>query len=146
MANPLHLRPLLESGAIGHGPIVLLHASYPYVREAAYLTSVYPNLYVDVSQATPLLAGPGLIRVLEELLALAPVTRLLYGSDAWGIPDWIWLSAKATRRALAAALQWLPAVEAEHIATQILHDNAMHVYRLGMLAGAATGPAITPAS
>ena len=37
LANPLHLRPLLESGRLGQSPLVLLHASYPYAREAAYL-------------------------------------------------------------------------------------------------------------
>src|SRR5262249_26023976 len=36
-ANPLHLRPLLESGRYASVPFVLLHASYPYVRELGYL-------------------------------------------------------------------------------------------------------------
>lgn len=123
-ANPLHLRPLLEGGALAHGPVVLLHAGYPFVREAAYLASVYPNVSVDVSQATPLLAGPGLTRVLEELLALAPVTKVLYGSDAWAIPEWFWLAARAARRALAAALAGLPPDEARWVAQRVLHDNA----------------------
>jgi hypothetical protein len=131
LANPLHLRPLLEGGALSRGPVVLLHASYPYVREAAYLASVYPNVYVDFSQAAPLLAGPALTRVLEELLALAPVTKILYGSDAWGIPEWFWLAARAARRALANALAWLPAAEASWAARRILHDNAAELYGLG---------------
>lgn len=130
LANPLHLRPLLEDGALS-GPLVLLHASYPYVREAAYLASVYPNVYVDISQATPLLADPGLTRVLEELLALAPVTKVLYGSDAWAVPEWFWLAARAARRALAAALSWLPAADAGWAARRILHDNAAELYQLG---------------
>src|SRR5437763_435863 len=131
LANPLHLRPLLEGGALTRGRVVLLHASYPYVREAAYMANVYPNLYVDFSQAAPLLAGPGLTRVLEELLALAPVTKILYGSDAWGIPEWFWLAARAARRALANALAWLPAAEANWAARRILHDNAAELYGLG---------------
>ena len=129
LANPLHLRPLLEDGTL-HGPVVLLHTSYPYVREAAYLASVYPNVYVDISQATPLLTGPGLTRVLEELLALAPVTKLLYGSDAWAVPEWFWLAARAARRALADALAWLPVAEAQWAARRVLHDNAAELYRL----------------
>ncbi|HET6320057.1 MAG TPA: amidohydrolase family protein [Chloroflexota bacterium] len=129
LANPLHLRPLLESGVIGtKTPLVLLHTSYPYVREAAYLASVYPNVYVDLSQASPLLAGPALTRAFEELLGLAPVTRLLYGSDAWGIPDWLWLAARATRGALHDALAWLAADEARWAANRILHDNASELY------------------
>jgi predicted TIM-barrel fold metal-dependent hydrolase len=131
LANPLHLRPLLESGRLGgRAPLVLLHASYPYVREAAYLASVYPNVYVDLSQVSPLLAGPALTHVLHDLLGLAPVDRLLYGSDAWGIPDWLWLAARATRRALAEALAWLPAAEATWAARRILHHNAEELYHL----------------
>jgi hypothetical protein len=129
LANPLHLRPVLEAGPLGTTtPLVLLHTSYPYVREAAYLASVYPSVYVDLSQASPLLAGPAITRTLEELLALAPVTRLLYGSDAWGIPDWLWLAARATRRALAEALSWLPAYESDWAAERILHANAAELY------------------
>ena len=130
LANPLHLRPLLDGGALSGGPVVLLHAAYPYVREAAYLASVYPNVSVDLSAVAPLLAGPGLTRVLEELLALAPITKVLYGSDAWGIPEWFWLAATAARRALAEALAWLPEAEARWAARRILHDNAAELYRL----------------
>jgi hypothetical protein len=130
LANPLHLRPFLENGLIGTAtPLVLLHTSYPYVREAAYLASVYPNVFVDLSEASPLLAGPALTHVLSELLALAPVTRLLYGSDAWGIPDWLWLAARATRRALCEALAWLPADEAHWAARRVLCDNAAALYQ-----------------
>ncbi len=128
LANPLHLRPLLEAGVVGESPLVLLHTSYPYVREAAYLAHVYPNLYVDLSEASPLLVGPALTRVLEELLGLAPGTRLLYGSDAWGIPDWLLLAARATRSALASALSWLPDQEQQWAAQRILHDNAAELY------------------
>jgi hypothetical protein len=131
LANPLHLRPALEGGALAGGPVVLLHAGYPYVREAAYLASVYPNVYVDLSLVAPLLVGPGLTRVLEDLLALAPVTKLLYGSDAWAIPEWFWCAARAARRALGEALAWLPAAEARWAARRILADNAAELYRLG---------------
>jgi hypothetical protein len=130
LANPLHLRPLLEDGTLTRGPLVLLHAAYPYCREAAYLASVYPNVYVDVSLATPLLAGPVLTRVLEELLALAPVTKVLYGSDAWGIPEWFWCAAWAMRRALGAALAWLPGAEGTWAARRILRENALDLYPL----------------
>jgi predicted TIM-barrel fold metal-dependent hydrolase len=130
LANPLHLRPLLESGRLERSPLVLLHASYPYTREAAYLASVHPNVYVDLSLVSPLLAGPALMHVFQDLLGLAPVTRLLYGSDAWGIPDWLWLAARSTRRALEHSLTWLPAAEAEWAAQRILHANASELYGL----------------
>ncbi|MHC5732068.1 MAG: amidohydrolase family protein, partial [Nostoc sp.] len=37
LANPLNLRYLLELPQYRHVPIVLLHASYPYMQEAGYL-------------------------------------------------------------------------------------------------------------
>lgn len=127
-ANPALLRPLLEDAHLNRCPLVLLHASYPFCREAGYLAAMYANVFVDWSLANPLLAGPELVRVLEELLALAPTTKLLYGSDAWGIPDWIYLGARYGREALAAALRDEP--DAEPIARRILHDNAAALYGL----------------
>jgi hypothetical protein len=127
-ANPALLRPLLEDDQLNRAPILLLHAGYPYCREAGYLASVYPRLYVDWSQANPLLVGPVLTRTLEELLALAPASKLLYGSDAWGIPDWIYLGARYGRAALAEALGDDP--DAQAFARLILHDNAAALYGL----------------
>ncbi|MCC7105812.1 MAG: amidohydrolase family protein, partial [Chloroflexi bacterium] len=132
LANPMHLRPALEDGPLARAPVVLLHASYPYTREASYLAAVYPNVYVDLSEATPLLTGPTLARLMEELLALAPVTKVLYGSDAWGVPEWFWLAARAARRALAVATAWLPADEAAWLARRVLAENARELYRLGV--------------
>ncbi len=127
-ANPALLRPLLEQPRFATLRLVLLHASYPYTREASYLAAVYPHVYVDFSQVNPMLPHRQLTRVLEELLALAPTTKLLYGSDAWGIPDWIWLGARAGRRALAAALDGVRG--ADGIARRILRDNARDLYGL----------------
>jgi predicted TIM-barrel fold metal-dependent hydrolase len=112
------------------GPVVLLHASYPFVAEASYLATVYPNIYVDISEAAPLLAGPVLVRVPQDLLALAPATRILYGSDAWGIPDWLWLAARAVRRGLAEALHGFSTADADWVARRILRENAIALYRL----------------
>jgi uncharacterized protein len=129
-ANPALLKPLLEDRRLQDLQIVLLHASYPYVREAAYLASVYPQVYVDWSQANPMLAPAELRAVLQQLLSLAPYTKLLYGSDAWGIPDWIYLGARAGRAALAAALEDEPGALAVDIARRVLRDNARELYAL----------------
>lgn len=44
LSNPLHLRNLLEDSRFSKSQIVLLHASYPFCKEASYLASVYPQV------------------------------------------------------------------------------------------------------
>ena len=46
LANPAHLQPMIEY--YKEVDFVLLHSSYPYTREAGYLASVYPNVFVDL--------------------------------------------------------------------------------------------------
>lgn len=44
-ANPAYMQALIE--AYPKSKFVLLHASYPFTREAGYLTTVYDNVYLD---------------------------------------------------------------------------------------------------
>ncbi|GIX49645.1 MAG: amidohydrolase [Candidatus Tectimicrobiota bacterium] len=130
-SNPLLLRPLLHREPAPRVPLVLLHA-YPYLREAAYLSSVYANVYVDLSLAFPMLHLAA-ERALEEVLGLAPVSKVLYGSDAAGLPDWLWLGVLACRRALARLLAaWveagLPEAQARAVAEAILYANGCALY------------------
>jgi predicted TIM-barrel fold metal-dependent hydrolase len=45
LANPLHLRAVLETPIFARCRVVLLHGSYPFMREASYLASVYPQVW-----------------------------------------------------------------------------------------------------
>jgi predicted TIM-barrel fold metal-dependent hydrolase len=134
-ANPLHLRPLLESDAYRHVTFVLLHASYPYVRELAYLAAIHPHVYADFGLANPHLAA-AIPMVLRELLGLAPATKILYSSDASAIPELFWLAARWGRRGLGVVLDELITLgalttdEAWTSARQILGANAARVYGL----------------
>jgi hypothetical protein len=42
--NPLHLRGVLEDKRFAKCQVVLLHASYPFSKEASYLASVYSQV------------------------------------------------------------------------------------------------------
>lgn len=44
-ANPAYMQNLIE--AYPKAKFVLLHSSYPYTREAGYLSTVYDNVYLD---------------------------------------------------------------------------------------------------
>jgi uncharacterized protein len=134
-ANPLHLRPLLESGQYGNVPFVLLHASYPYVRELGYLAAIYANVYADVGLAIPHLAAE-IPTMLRQLLSLTPSTKVVYSSDASQIPELFWLAARWGRRGLGTVLDELIALgaldggEALEVGRRVLGANAAGIYGL----------------
>jgi uncharacterized protein len=134
-SNPLLLRPILEDARWTPVRLVLLHMAYPYTREAAFMTAVWPQVHLDLSLALPFL-GAGALAPLVEILSLAPSSKLMYGSDVSAIPELFALSAEWGRAALADALGWLierdrlDAKDAMQIARSILADNARALYDL----------------
>ncbi len=70
-------------------------------------------------------------------LELTPFGKLLYSSDAFGLPELYYLSALLFRRGLAGLLEDLVNAgeatpsDAERITALILHQNARRVYGLG---------------
>jgi predicted TIM-barrel fold metal-dependent hydrolase len=135
LANPLYLRPLLQSGRFEQVPFVLLHASYPYTRELSYLASVYANVFMDISLAIPYVAAdiPTLVRA---SLSLAPTSKVLFSTDAYSIPEIYWIAARWGRWGIGTVLEeWqqagiVSANEADEIAHQMLHKNAESIYGL----------------
>ncbi len=134
LANPLHLRPLLEDDRLVRAPVILLHA-HPYVEEAAWLTSIYPHVYVDLSLTVPFLAHRA-ASAIADALALAPATKILLATDAHSVPELYWVAARHLRDALdralteASASGYLQEDDRDQLARLLLHDNAVRVYRL----------------
>jgi uncharacterized protein len=134
-ANPLHLRNLLTDPAFRRVPFVLLHC-YPYVREAGYLAALYAHVFVDVSLAVPLTAH-GSTAAFSEALELAPVSKVLFATDAHSLPELFYVGALHGRRALARALDRLVAGEmltpaqAQTAAEDILWRNSARLYQYG---------------
>lgn len=134
-ANPLLLRPVLEDPRWATTRLVLLHMAYPYAREAAFMTAVWPQVHLDLSLALPFL-GPGALFPLLEILSLAPLSKLMYGSDVSGLPELFALSADWGRAALGEALGWLVERDglndtaAASAGRAILCDNARVLYGL----------------
>ena len=125
-ADPGYLKPLIER--FRETPFVLLHC-YPFVREAGWLAHVYGNVWFDLSLTIPHVARAD--EMVRQALELAPVSKLLYASDAARTPELYYLAAKWWREALAAVLgEALPAGEAETAGRQILRENAVALYRL----------------
>jgi hypothetical protein len=123
LADPGWLKPAIEH--FQETPFVLLHC-YPFVREAGWLAHVYANVYLDLSLTIPFVArGPEMVR---EALELAPVSKLLYGSDAARTPELYFLAAKRWREALAEVLPDLLGADAEDAGRAILRENAVQLY------------------
>ena len=125
-ADPSLVKPLVER--FRETPFVLLHC-YPFVREAGWLAHVYGNVWFDLSLTIPHVARP--VEAVLEALELAPVSKLLYASDAARTPELYLLAATWWRDALAEALPALLAdAEAERAAQRILRENALTLYGL----------------
>jgi predicted TIM-barrel fold metal-dependent hydrolase len=136
LANPLHLRAVLEEPAYRAMPVVLLHECYPYTREGAYLAAVYGAVYLDLSYGIPFLSEGEMLAFTRAALGVAPLSKLLYSSDGVGVAEIHWLSAISGRRVLGRALGELVdsgelrVGEAEAAGRAILRENALRLYRL----------------
>lgn len=97
-SDPAHLQPLIE--AYPTVPIVLLHSSYPYTREAGYLATVFPNVYLDLGEVFPMLSADGQAHVLKEAFELTPAKKLLWSTDGHLFPETYWLANKQFREVL----------------------------------------------
>src|SRR5262249_27670547 len=97
-----------------------------FVREAGWLAHVYGNVYFDLSLTIPHVSRPA--EAIREALELAPVTKLLYASDAARAPELYYLAAKWWREALAETLPELYGEGAEGAARRILRENALELY------------------
>jgi len=118
-------------------PIVLIHGGYPWMAEAAYIASILPFVYVDLSEFLPW-ASLGIDRELEMLLGVVPTGKLLYGSDEASEPEVFWVSARMTRLALERVLGvavdrgHLTSAEAERIGGGVLGANSAHLHGLAL--------------
>ncbi|MFE9612462.1 amidohydrolase family protein [Streptomyces sp. NPDC006012] len=119
----------------GTVPVLLLHC-WPYQRNAAYLASVFEQVYLDVGLALHH-AGPVRARaILAEALEITPFRKLLYSSDAYGVAEFHHLGALCFRQGLAALLQdrvdadELSLPDALRIAAWAGRDNARRLYGL----------------
>jgi hypothetical protein len=134
-ADPSLMHDFLLATQESGPPIMLLHC-YPFHRQAGYLANVFPHVYMDVGEALNHV-GARSSAVLAEALELTPFHKMLYSSDAFGLPELHYLGATGFRRDLARVTgtfvadgAW-SAADADRVGHLIGVANARRVYRLG---------------
>ncbi len=101
VANPIVLHDIIER--YSDVPLVLLHAGWPYYREMAHLAAIYPNVWADLSLAVPF-ATAGIPTMMRDMIGMAPISKLMFATDAFTMPDIYWLAARWGRWGLARHL------------------------------------------
>ena len=133
--RPALLMELFRFPAYRACKFLLVHSGYPYHAEAGYIANVLPNIWCDLSEGLPF-AGSAGKRIIAEVLEMAPISRVCYGSDVYGSPEPFYTSALLGKQALAQVLEELMAdgffsePEAQDAAKRILADNARELYAI----------------
>lgn len=133
-ADPLLLEEVLRTPEGSAARVVLIHGSWPWHETAAYLASVRPRVWAELS-LTPIFAPASTAERLLRLLDIAPADRVLLGSDGHGSLESIWFGARVLGAAwrqvrahlvAAGAREWW----ADQVGTAVLSGTARELYRL----------------
>jgi hypothetical protein len=133
--RPALLMDLLRFPTFRACRVLLVHSGYPYHAEAGYMANVLPRVYCDVSEGIPF-AARAARRIYAETLEMAPFSKVVYGSDAYIMPEINYVGAKLGKSALAQVLHdlvdgdMLSQEEAQQAAGLILAGNARRLYQL----------------
>ncbi len=124
-----------KDGRLRMPKIIPIHAGYPLVGEAAWLSHLYTNCYCEVSLMTPF-AHQGLVARYLQIMEAVPLSKILFGSDTYNLPELYWLAARWGKRFLSDALSvyvregMLTESEAVEAASMMLYQNNRRVYNL----------------
>ncbi|TFK37638.1 amidohydrolase-domain-containing protein [Crucibulum laeve] len=137
LSSPSRLQPIIR--AYPQTKMVLLHSSYPYTREAGYLTAVYPNVYLDFGEVFPFVSGAGQRSIIRQVLELAPTNKIMWSTDGHWWPESYYLGTMQARQALYDVLkevvdaQEATESQAVGIVENALFHTANKLYRLGLV-------------
>ena len=115
-------------------PVLLLH-TYPFHRNAGYLAQMFPHVFMDVGLAVNY-TGAQSGQIIAESLEVAPFRKILFSSDAWGLPELHLLGSWLFRRGLSRVLgTWVAKgdwslADAERVIRLVGAENARAVYKL----------------
>lgn len=132
--DPFVFCRMLNTDAYYRSHIVFLHCSYPNTRNVAVMANTYPNIWADMAQVLPW-ASFNFAQIVEEIIAMAPNTKIMFGTGSHNHPELIWMSSKIAKSALEFTMEncvkrgVLTIPQAVETAEQLLYKNALRLYR-----------------
>ncbi|MCY1627117.1 amidohydrolase family protein [Staphylococcus pettenkoferi] len=133
-ASPSLLIDMLRTPKYSQTKVHFVHGGYPWMEEAAFITSILPNVYMDISLQIPF-AGHGAKRILSTVFEFAPFDKVMFGSDCFSAPEMNWLAAKLFRQDLTEVLEtwverdYMDEHMAQEIGEMVLYRNFERVYQ-----------------
>lgn len=115
--------------------IIPLHSGYPSVGKASWLSHLYPNCYFELSIMTPFV-HQSLYERYKQVLEAVPISKVLFASDNYHVPELFWISGRWGKRYLSQTLTdflvggSLTFGEVIEAARMILYKNNRALYKL----------------
>lgn len=132
-ASPSFLLDLFRTEQYKDTKVHLVHGGYPWMEEAAFIVSILPNVYMDISLQVPF-TGHGVKRVIQQVLEMAPFDKVMYGSDAFTVPEMYWMGVDLFKSELTEVLNefvgkdFMTVEKAQEIGEMLLYKNYETVY------------------
>lgn len=134
-ASPSFLLDTLRKEKYKDTKVHLVHGGYPWMEEAAFIVSILPNVYMDISLQNPF-SGHGVERIISQVLELAPFDKVMYGSDAFTVPEMNWMGVKLFIECFERVLNdwvekdYMSPEKAKFIGEMILYRNFEKIYNI----------------
>lgn len=132
-SNPSLLVNMLREEKFTNTKVHLVHGGYPWMEEAAFLCAILPNVYMDLSLQVPF-TGHGVKRIISQVFEFAPFNKVMFGTDAFTVPEMNWLGVKLFKESLQEVLlSWIEKdfmneQQARAIAELVLYKNFEKLY------------------
>lgn len=133
VTDPYAIAPLMRDHRFYRAHIVFLHGNPPDFKHDAWVTHSYPNVWMDLSWSLPWLSL-NMEQIIEEVLSMAPHTKVMFGTGQHNHAEMVWVSAKVAKISLANVLErevrrgLLSESQAVDIAEKFLYKNAERLY------------------
>lgn len=133
-ASPSFLLDTLRDKKYSETLVHLVHGGYPWVEEAAFIVSILPNVYMDISLQNPFV-GHGVSRIISQVFEFAPFDKVMYGSDAFTVPEMNWIGVQLFKECFEEVLshwvdkKYMSTETAQYIGEMVLYRNFEQVYK-----------------